>query len=253
LYRYIVRVAGYLYAVHLSSMKTHDAPAPAKRTSLTPDLIVQTAVGIADAQGVEAVTIRKVASVLGVSPMALYWHFRKKEDLLAAVVDWVYGQMDLSFDEQAGWRDQLRELIEAEAAVLRAHPSLASLVLIEQSMTPNLMAAMELALGVLMRAGFSPAEATQVIGHAEQTVVNLVAREPGRSRVADPEKMEDMERQMLASILALPPRQFPHIIQAAIPLSRCENPEEYYAFGIELLLAGITAMAERRASASDAP
>ena len=57
------------------------------RTSLSREVVADRALVIADAEGIEAVTIRRLATELGVTPMALYWHFRTKEDLLAGLAD----------------------------------------------------------------------------------------------------------------------------------------------------------------------
>lgn len=224
-------------------MKTKQQDTPAERTSLTRDAIVRTAINLADTHGVEAVTIRRVASGLGVTPMALYWHFRKKDDLLAGMVDWVYGEIDLSLAGAEDWAGQLRALLDAEVAVLRRHPALAPLMLTHESMSPNLLRAIEAALGVLRHAGFSPSEATQIVQHAEQTIVNLVLRQPGNAPEHDPTVIEEQGRQMLASIRSLPQDAFPYIIEAAVPLSRCDDPDEYYRFGMDLLMSGICAMA----------
>jgi TetR/AcrR family transcriptional regulator, tetracycline repressor protein len=226
-------------------MKTGDTATPAERATLSRETIVLAAIALADRQGAGSVTIRGVATALGVTPMALYWHFRKKDDLIAGMVDWVFEQMDLAPDEGEGWESRLRALLEAELAILRAHPALASLMLAHDAMSPHLLRIMERALSVLRAAGFGPAAAVQIVQHAQQTVVNLVLRQPGRGPGTEAREAAESERQTLANIQALPPDEYPHIIEAAVPLSRCDDPEEYYRFGIDLLFAGIRAVAER--------
>lgn len=219
--------------------------------SLTPEAIVDAAIALADTHGLEAVTIRRVASALGVTPMALYWYFAKKDDLLDGMVDRVYGEMDLSLDGHERWQDQMRALIEAELAVLREHPALATLVATQGTISPHVLRAIDVALGVLIRAGFSPAEATQIVRHAEQTVVNLVNHEPNPTSALDTDKVQERERQALDLARSLPPDLYPNVIAAAVPLSRCDDPDQYYAFGIDLLLAGINAMARGSSAATE--
>ena len=73
------------YAVQLSSVTTRTA-APAK-PKLGRDTVMDAAMAIADAEGLDAVTIRRIATGLSVTPMALYWHFKDKDALLAAMAD----------------------------------------------------------------------------------------------------------------------------------------------------------------------
>jgi TetR/AcrR family tetracycline transcriptional repressor len=229
-------------------MRTPTTDSPAERTSLTPDAIIAAAIELADRHGHEAVTIRRVAAALDVTPMALYWHFRKKDDLLAGIVEWVFRQMDVSMEEGAEWDAVLRGVLEAELDVLRRHPALASLMLSHETTSEALLNVIEVALAALRRAGFTPTEAVQVVQHAHQTVVNLVLRQPGYAPERTRGEIADQERQTVAMLHALPPDRYPHVIEAAVPLSRCEDPAAYYAFGLEMLMAGVRAMAAQRAT-----
>jgi AcrR family transcriptional regulator len=69
-----------------------DAP---NRTTLTPRAVVEGALALADAEGLEAVTIRRLAKRLGVTPMALYWHFHSKDELLEGVAASIFEEVDL--------------------------------------------------------------------------------------------------------------------------------------------------------------
>src|SRR3712207_6706763 len=102
-----------------------DAP---KRTTLTPRAVVEGALALADSEGLEAVTIRRLAKELGVTPMALYWHFRSKGELLEGVAARIFEEVDLSVDASATWQEQLRALLGSLLGVLRAHPSAAILL-----------------------------------------------------------------------------------------------------------------------------
>ena len=64
--------------------------------------MVDRALALADAHGLEALTIRRLAQDLGVTPMALYWHFRSKEELLAALGDRVWTEIDVNLDPARG-------------------------------------------------------------------------------------------------------------------------------------------------------
>ena len=91
--------------------------------------MVDRAMQLADAAGLDALTIRKLAQELGVTPMALYWHFRSKDELLDGLAERVWSEIDIDVDHAAPWPDQLRGLLESLLQVLRAHPAAPALLL----------------------------------------------------------------------------------------------------------------------------
>ena len=109
--------------------KPEPGPADADRTRLTKSAVVDRALQLADSVGLDALTIRKLATELGVTPMALYWHFRSKEELLTGLVERVWSEIDPDVDRSAPWPDQLRTMFESLLAVLRAHPAASKLLL----------------------------------------------------------------------------------------------------------------------------
>jgi TetR/AcrR family transcriptional regulator, tetracycline repressor protein len=85
--------------------------ADGERTRLTRAAVVDRALRLADADGLDALTIRKLATDLGVTPMALYWHFRSKDELLEGLAERLWGEIDVNVDRAAPWPDQLRWLL----------------------------------------------------------------------------------------------------------------------------------------------
>ena len=79
------------------------ASAEAERPRLSKRTVTENALKLADADGLDTLTIRKLAQHLGVTPMALYWHFRSKEDLLEGVAEQVWGEIDVNVDPDAPW------------------------------------------------------------------------------------------------------------------------------------------------------
>src|SRR6201996_5788581 len=98
-------------------------PEEGERTRLTRATVVDRALALADKSGLDALTIRKLATELGVTPMALYWHFRGKEELLDGIAGRLWGEIDLTVDRGAPWTEQIRALLESLLTVLRAHPA----------------------------------------------------------------------------------------------------------------------------------
>ncbi|MFC4002786.1 TetR/AcrR family transcriptional regulator [Prauserella oleivorans] len=212
-------------------------PDTAERAALTPRVVVEAALALADAEGLAAVTIRRLAKDLGVTPMALYWHFRNKDQLLDGMVERICEKIDLTADPSRPWAAQLRALLASMLGVLRSHPATAPLFSTHSTASEANLRMTEVLLDILRRGGFSPAEATQVARHALTTLTGLVGAVPGTTTPDD-----ERARQLLES---LPPEQYPRLVEAAGPLSVCEDPDGYFAFGLDLLLAGIEAMARR--------
>ncbi|MFF5986727.1 TetR/AcrR family transcriptional regulator [Prauserella flavalba] len=212
-----------------------------ERTALTRRSVAGAAVALADAEGLAAVTIRRLAKDLGVTPMALYWHFRNKDELMDGIVELLYEEIDVpAVQPSAPWPRQLRTLLESIVAVLRAHPATAPLLATRNVTSESSLRTIETALDILGRAGFTPAEATQIVRHALSTVTNLVSGLPGATgRLADPRSARNF-------LESLPAGTYPRLVEAAGPLSACEDQDAYLAFGLELLLAGIEATARTR-------
>ncbi len=216
------------------------------RTALTAEVVVEGALALADSEGLGAVTIRRLAGELGVTPMALYWHFRSKDELLDGMAASVFEGLDLSVDDSAAWQEQLRAFFDSMLGALRSHPSAATLLSTRTVSSEGSLRATEVLLEILRSAGFSPAEATQISRHALSTVTNLVGGEPGVVVRQQSGELLDVRRRARLFLEALPPERFPRLVEAARPLSEGVDPETYFAFGLDLLLAGIEATAARR-------
>jgi AcrR family transcriptional regulator len=208
--------------------------------------VIEGALALADTEGLGAVTIRRLAKELGVTPMALYWHFRSKDELLEAMAASIFEEVDLSVDASARWQEQLRALLGSMLGVLRARPSTAILLSRRTASSEGSLRATEVTLEILRRGGFSPAEATQIARHALSTVVNLVSGEPGVVAREESGEMIDTRRRARLFLESLPPEHYPRLVEAAVPLSEGVDPDTYFAFGLDLLLAGIEAMAARK-------
>jgi len=220
---------------------------PTEQPRLSRDAILDRALTIADAGGVDALSVRRLARELGVTPMALYWHFENKEALLHALGDRLLAGIDLTLDARLPWPEQLRELVVSLTAVLRAHPSAAVLIgSLPDTASEHALRVIEIALDILRRAGFSPDEAAHVTRQIVRTTTSMVIAELGEAPTpgepgADPREKESFLR-------SLPPAQFPRVIEAAGALSAPDDPETFYDLVIELILAGVEAAADRRRS-----
>lgn len=213
-----------------------------RQPRLSRDTILELALAVADAEGIDAVSVRRLARELGVTPMALYWHFDDKSALLHGLADRLLGELDLTVDENAPWPHQLRDFVISLSAVLRAHPSAAALIgSLPDTASENALRAIEVALDILRRAGFSPEEATHITRQIVRTTTSMVIVELDTAPNFDKPEIGTE-----AALRSLPPERFPRVIEAAGPLSAPEDPASFYDLVIELIVAGIETAAARR-------
>ncbi|ATL30061.1 Transcriptional regulator, TetR family [Streptomyces formicae] len=125
-----------------------ERPASTQRTALTLQKIAAVAVEIADAEGYPAVTMRRLATELGVAPMAAYRHVSDKYELSVLMVEWVTGELVVP-DGVTGWRDTLRAFAVQARQLMLNHPWLAHMPTPLYALTPSRMAVAERQLASL--------------------------------------------------------------------------------------------------------
>ena len=221
-------------------MTSSETTAPPAR--LTKGAVVDRALQLADAVGLDALTIRKLATELGVTPMALYWHFRSKDELLAGLTERVWSEIDVDVDPAAGWLDQLRVLLESLLRVLRAHPAAPRLVMEHEKQNEAQLRATEVTLAILRGAGFTPELAAGIAGYALWTGIMLVMSEPGAGFLTTEERAQGQRRKRI-EFATLPQETYPNVVACALPMTACDDPETHYELGITLFLAGVEALA----------
>ena len=212
--------------------------------------MVDRALALADKSGLDALTIRKLATELGVTPMALYWHFRGKDELLDGLAERLWGEMDLTVDRNAPWTEQIRVLFESLLKVLRAHPAAPELLLHSKKRADAELNVAELVLDILRTAGFSPEDASFATRSALWTGITLVMSEPGIESLDDAERAE-LQRKKQVTLATQSPVKFPRLVECALPMTACDNPEEHYRFGVDLFIGGLAAVAAARAGAAE--
>jgi AcrR family transcriptional regulator len=221
-----------------------DAPSrdEGERTRLTRTAVVDRALHLADADGLDALTIRKLAQELGVTPMALYWHFRSKDELLDGLAERVWAEIDVNIDATAAWPAQLRGLLESLLRALRAHPAAPQLLLQSEKQGEHALRATEVTLQVLRGAGFDPRYASEIARSALWTGITLVMSEPGITLLA-PDERTEMQRRKRVVLASLPTAIFPRLVECAVPMTSCDEPEFHYDLGVSVFIAGVEAVA----------
>lgn len=227
------------------------APKSASRKAAQPELnraaLVDRALAVADAESLDAVTIRRLATDFGVTPMALYWHFKNKDELLAAMGDWFFEQVSLEGLDQAGdWTRQLAYVLDQLVGVFRRHPASVSLGMPRIMQSAPGLELTERALQLLHDAGFSVQDAADVARNALLTALMLVSGMPGGEfALAEDERAASIEQKRRA-VAALPAEQFPRLRESVDALTGCDDVDAYFSSGTELFVAGVAARHARR-------
>jgi len=216
-----------------------DKPRLSKRT------VTENALKLADADGLDTLTIRKLADHLGVTPMALYWHFRSKEDLLEGVADQVWGEIDVHVDPSIPWWAQLQAGLESLLRVLRAHPSAPQLLLEHEKRNEAALRATEAALEILRSAGFDSQHASEIARSTLWTGIMLVMSEAGYHPELSGDERAEFQRRNEVFFAMLPAARYPRLIECAGPMADCD-PDFHYRLGVEMFIAGVRATAERQ-------
>lgn len=228
-------------------MTSSTHPDEGERTRLTRAAVVDQALALADKSGLDSLTIRKLATELGVTPMALYWHFRGKDELLNGLAEKIWGEIDLTIDRAAPWTEQIRRLLESLLTVLRAHPAAPELLLGSEKMNSEpARNATELTLDILRTAGFSPEDASFAARSTLWTGITLVMSEPGIESLDDTERTE-LQRKKQVTLATQSSAKYPRLVECAVPMTACDNPEEHYEFGVDVFIGGLAAVAATRA------
>jgi len=190
----------------------------------------------ADREGVEGLSMRRLADALGAGAMSLYHYVANKDELLDAMVDVVFSEIEPP-PEGSDWQSAMRRESESARQVLARHPWAISLMESRTTPGPANLRHREAVTGCLRRAGFSVPMATHanwllngyVYGYALQ-VASL------------PFDTADELAEMTENIYLpqLPPDEFPYLNESAAALVAAGyDPAEEFTFGLDLILAAL--------------
>lgn len=191
------------------------SPAAVKRQPLTPARIVQAALAIADADGLEALTMRRLALELGAAPMAAYAHFAGKRELLTAVVDAVMGEVELP-EADGRWRKPIRRLGLSFRAALLAHPAVMPAVHACGARGPKTLELLDRAHRILRSAGFADEQAAGAVDTLHAFALGAVSLE-------------------IASTFVDPP------VRHVMPNVPAGDREDRFRYGLDTILDGLAA------------
>lgn len=221
-----------------------------RRRGLTREAIVARALEIGGSEGLDAVSLRRLASELGVTPMALYRHVRDKQDLLNAMTEAVLEGFDLTvgFEPSMSWTERVRRALLNFREQMETRPlALPLSIAYSGAGPPSFWRMTEDLLGILLGAGFERREAIVMI----RVVSNLVAgylllMRQGMPEVAelDPHALDILRRQVELAQLSLPRDQFPLIVESAGEVADVwlTNPDQWWSDTVDLIVFGVERM-----------
>lgn len=233
-------------------------PQRGPKRELSIEGIVDTAIDIADAGGLAAVSMSSVANRLGFTTMSLYRYVSAKDDLILLMLEHGMGVPPAVANEPEGWRERLSAWHASSLSCYAAHPWMLDIPINGIPMTPNNLAWMDSALDALAETPLQESQrlaaALAVTGHARwQALIERGYVEASiRAGIEGPE-FDRLEERILTSLAT--PERFPAVHRAvasgAIGPDSSVNPFE---FGLHAILDGIeAAMADTGAAGQDAP
>lgn len=205
---------------------------------LSRERIVDTALALVDAEGLEALSMRRLGTELGMDPMAVYYYMPNKAALLDAVVEAVMAEIDLSVDDPSEpARERLVRAAMAYAAVLIRHSNALPVLLARGPATPAGLAPVEMMVAILRQGGLSVEHATagmNIMAAAVRGYAAIIA-----TGMAHPEQHHVEENVALASR-----EEFPFLSEAAAQPQ--QDLQAQLEFGLRAIAIGLLGAEETR-------
>jgi AcrR family transcriptional regulator len=206
------------------------------RGRLSRESVLAAAVALADATGIESLSMRKLGAELGVEAMSLYNHVRNKDDLLAGMVDTVFAEIDLP-PAEVGWQPAMRRRAVSVREAMTRHPWAIGLMESRTSPGPATLRHHDAVLGILRGAGFPLALAAHAYSAMDAYIYGFALQE--RSLPFDTgEEAADVAATMMTQV---PAEQYPHLTEIAVGhvLQPGYSFGDEYGFGLDLILDGL--------------
>jgi len=224
------------------------------RIPLTRDAIVEAAVRVLDRDGMDGLSMHRVAKELGTSAGSLYWHVRNKGELLQLLSERLLVEIELPDPDPPRWAEQLTEIGRQMRALSRRHRDGARITLGRLPSGPTIARFAEWLFELLTPVGI-PDRVIAYLGDMVSLYVGAYAFEESLG-VASPTGEDLSPDQIVAMfrdyLLSLPADRFPHIHRAIGDLFG-GDPDERFEFGLEIILRGIGTYAHPPASRSVGP
>lgn len=211
------------------------ASAPA-RTPVTRERVLAAAIELADAEGIEAVSMRRLGQALHVEPMALYRHVRDKDDIVDGAIDAVIAEVEAQ-SASGDWTAEMRELAMAARQVMLRHPWAPAVIVERKQVGPATLRHVDRVLGILHRGGFS-------VDMAHHALHVMGSRMLGFTQDPFEDSTDSRSEPPPADVIARAFAGYPYVAELALAarhdgaLGGCDDDFEF-AFGLDLVLDGL--------------
>ena len=222
-----------------------------KRRGLSREALVARALEVGNAEGLEAVSLRRLAADFGVTPMALYRHVRDKQDLVNAMTEKVLEGFDLKagLRPSMSWTDRVRKAMDNFKTEMDARPLALQLSIAYAGEGPaEFWRMIEDLLEILLVAGFKRRQAMALIRLLSNLLSGylLLLRQgdPTGARDLSPREAELLRRQFELVPLALPAEEYPNLVAGARDLADVwlRAPDRWWKDTVDLIVFGLEAM-----------
>ncbi len=213
------------------------------RRTLTRERVVAEAIKVIGADGVDALSMRALATRLGVVPGALYRHVRNKEQLYDLVLDGVLAEVDHDVDRSLAWTERVKILAHRLRTVLEDHPGIAGLLKTRDPLGPHSLALVDAFLAPLHQAGLPNRETGLAFSLVYDYTLGFALSSP--SSVNEQRVRDAVTRRKLHAFLrSLPADRFPSLV----PLGEyvwLDNRDQRFTAGLDTLVDGLEAARRR--------
>lgn len=208
----------------------------ASSAGLSKERVVAEALRLADRDGVDGLSMRRLADEVGAGAMSLYYYVASKEELLDAMIDVVFDEIELP-PQDADWQSAMRRRSVSARQVLARHPWAIVLMESRTSPGPANLRHREAVTACLRRAGFSVVMATHANWLLDSYVYGFALQEASLPFDTAAE-LSDMTEDVF--LPQLPPAEFPYLNESAAALVAAGyDPAEEFLFGLDLVLAAL--------------
>ena len=211
-------------------------PDTAARAPLSRDRVFAAAVALADAEGIEALTMRRLGQELAVEAMSLYRHVANKNDLLDGMVDVVFREIELP-SGGSDWRTAMRQRAISVRTALTRHPWATPLMQSRSTPGPATLRHHDAVIGSLRSAGFPIALVAHAFSALDSYIYGFALQQ--RSLPFDTE--EETAELATAIMAQLPAGEYPHLVELTVEhvLQPGYDYGEEFALGLDLILDGL--------------
>jgi AcrR family transcriptional regulator len=209
------------------------------REPLTREAIVETALRLLDENGLDELSMRRLAEELDTGPASLYWHVGSKDGLLELIFDRVIGEVELPEPEPERWQEQLKEGARAGRAMILRHRDIVRISIGRIPMGPNALRVSE-GIFAILRAGGVPDELAVTGHHLLFALINGFTLDETTDlgvEIAGPldEQAANAARDYVA---ALPAEQFPNLVAVSPHFGHADNDQSFDLL-IDLFVDGL--------------